>query len=95
MAKIPKVPGNFEKVTDFKQDSVPSQEGVPLRRQEVIDLIYEILRIYDSNAEFIQPIILQNRTADPDIKVTGALAVVNGDLKVFDGTNWTVVGTQT
>lgn len=50
--------------------------------------------------EFKQPIIthflrLPNLSADPDNAVEGQLAFVSGDLKVYTGGSWVVVGTQT
>lgn len=93
--KVKPLPGNYEKVQELKLDQPPSTFDAPLRRQEVIELVYELLRVYNGSAQFTQPVILQNQTSDPEIKVTGALAVVNGELKIWDGSAWTVVGTQT
>lgn len=38
---------------------------------------------------------LPNGSGDPSSTSTGALAVVNGKLKIYDGAAWVVVGTQT
>lgn len=38
---------------------------------------------------------LPNLSADPIDKIAGSVAYVSGKLKVCDGTNWIIVGTQT
>lgn len=87
--------GQYEKVKDLERTR-PEGQGAPFAtRQEVMDIVYEMLRVYSGDAKFIRPIVLSDLNADPDNKTTGALAVVGGKLKVFDGTNWTIVGTQT
>jgi len=92
---IPKTKGAFESVTEFRQEKMHSTSNAPLRREEVIDLMYEMLSIYNGNVQFQNPVVLQNLTADPTVKITGALAVVGGKLKIWDGSAWTIVGTQT
>lgn len=43
-----------------------------------------------------QVLVLQNRDVEPnDITITGALCVVNGELMIYDGFGWEVVGDQT
>ena len=38
---------------------------------------------------------LPNGSGDPSSTTTGALAVVSGKLKIYNGSAWVVVGTQT
>jgi hypothetical protein len=38
---------------------------------------------------------LPNLSTDPVDKIAGSICVVSGKLKVCDGTNWIIVGTQT
>ncbi len=37
---------------------------------------------------------IPNLSADPVDKPNGAIAIVSGKLKICDGTNWIIVGTQ-
>jgi len=47
------------------------------------------------NLDFAQPYFkLPDRTTVPTAKIKGAIASVNGKLYIYDGSNWTVVGTQ-
>lgn len=55
---------------------------------------------YPSFWIFNQPLVanvlrMPNLSADPATATTGELAVVSGVLKIYNGSAWTVVGTQT
>lgn len=64
-------------------------------KKEFDDFVLHNHNGLDSNLIKYRTFLIQNGTADPLSKIKGTLAVIDGKLKIYDGSAWTVVGTQT